>query len=68
MSNDEWMHTGMMGWGHGEWDWLFGFHGIIAIIAVSIIAFAVVGLVSNWRQDQEASNRPPTTPFRFKIR
>jgi putative membrane protein len=50
MWNDGWTHDEMMGGAYGGWHWLFGFHGLLSIVFVAVIIFAVVALVRDSRR------------------
>jgi putative membrane protein len=32
-------------WGHGGWDWAMGFHGLVWLLFLALVVFAVVLLV-----------------------
>lgn len=56
MWNEGWTHYGMMGWADGGWHWLFSFHGLLSIVFVAVIIFALVAIFQDWRRrDGESS-------------
>lgn len=65
MWNDGWTHGGMMGWADGGWHWLFSFHGLLSIVFVAVIVFAVVALVRDGRRRDEKSPAETTLATRY---
>lgn len=54
MHSNGWMGMGYDGWAHDGWHGLFGFHGLITLIALAVIIFAIVALVRDWRTPTDA--------------
>jgi len=42
-------HWNMMNW-DGGWPWFMGFHGILWLLFLVLIAFALIHLVREWRR------------------
>ena len=42
-------HWNAMGWDGGVWPWFMGFHGILWILFLVLIVFALVHLIRGWR-------------------
>lgn len=57
MWNEGWRHEGMMAWADGGWHWLLGFHGLLSIVFVAVIVFALVAIVRDLRR-RDDENRP----------
>ena len=45
MWNNGFNHWNMMGWDGGTWPWFMGFHGLLWILLLALIAFGLVHLV-----------------------
>jgi len=50
MWNNGFNHWNMMGWDGGTWPWFMGFHGLLWILLLALIAFGLVHLVRDWRR------------------
>lgn len=44
-------HWNAMGWDGGPWSWFMGFHGLFWILLLSLIVFALISLVRDWRRN-----------------
>jgi len=44
-------HWNMMDWNGGVWPWFMGFHGILWVLFLVLIVFALVHLIRGWRRD-----------------
>lgn len=51
MWNNGYGHWNMMNWDGGVWPWFMGFHGILWILFLALIVFALVHLIRGWRRD-----------------
>lgn len=65
MWNDGWTHGGMMGWAGGGWHWLLSFHGLLSIVFVAVIIFAVVALVRDSRRHDGESQAQSALRTRY---
>lgn len=46
------LHHEMMGWGDSSWHWIFGFHGIMSALFLTVIVVVLVLLLRDVRRDQ----------------
>lgn len=44
-------HGNAMGWDGGLWPWFMGFHGLFWILLLSLIIFALISLIRDWRRN-----------------